>query len=215
MSAALRYFAGGRPDDISISHGISHSEVFTSIWRVVDAVNSCDKLTFKYPTDHAKQKDVAAGFARKSKAGFKNCSGAIDCMLIWIEKPSEKSCRISECDAQKFFCGRKHKYGLCLQAICDSDGRFLDVHVGHPASTSDFMAFTSWKIGRKLETEGFMHRDLCLFGDMAYVNCQYMATPFQRVSSGPKDDYNFYHSQASIVQCASLLIDVVAFVALT
>jgi hypothetical protein len=27
LSAAIRYFAGGRPDDIAISHGIAHSEV--------------------------------------------------------------------------------------------------------------------------------------------------------------------------------------------
>ena len=39
LSCAIRYFAGGRPEDISLVHGISHSEVFRSVWLVVDAVN--------------------------------------------------------------------------------------------------------------------------------------------------------------------------------
>ena len=203
LSAALRYFAGGRPDDISLSHGISHSEVFTSVWKVVDAVNRSKQLNFKYPTDHQEQQGIAAGFARKSKAGFKCCAGAIDCMLVWLERPSEKSCAVAQVGAQKFFCGRKHKYGLCLQAVCDSEGRFLDVYIGHPASTSDFMAFTASKMGRRMESDGFIAPGLCLFGDMAYVNNKNMATPFQRVSSGSKDDYNFYHSQVRIkIECA-------------
>jgi hypothetical protein len=37
LSAAIRYFAGGCPNDISVSHGISHSEVFKSLWLVVEA----------------------------------------------------------------------------------------------------------------------------------------------------------------------------------
>ena len=41
LSAAIRYFAGGRPEDIALVHGISHSAVFESVWKVVDAVNKC------------------------------------------------------------------------------------------------------------------------------------------------------------------------------
>ena len=31
LSAAIRYFAGGRPSDIAVVHGIAHSEVFNSV----------------------------------------------------------------------------------------------------------------------------------------------------------------------------------------
>jgi hypothetical protein len=38
-----------------------------------------------------------------------------------------------------------------------------------------------------------------LFGDNAYLNSSFMATPYPNVSIDPakktKDDYNFYHSQ--------------------
>jgi hypothetical protein len=42
-----------------------------------------------------------------------------------------------------------------------------------------------------------------LFGDNAYVNTLYMATPYKGVKNGSKDAYNFYHSQLQInIECA-------------
>ena len=44
---------------------------------------------------------------------------------------------------------------------------------------------------------------LCLFGDNAYVQSSYMCTPWKAVTSGPKDAFNFYHSQVRInIECA-------------
>jgi hypothetical protein len=54
LSCAIRYFAGGRPEDISLVHGISHTEVFHSVWMVVDAINQCEELAFTFPEDHGK-----------------------------------------------------------------------------------------------------------------------------------------------------------------
>ena len=54
LSAALRYFASRRPDDSALVYGISHSEVFNSVCKVVDAVNGCGKLDIQYPTFHQK-----------------------------------------------------------------------------------------------------------------------------------------------------------------
>ena len=45
-------------------------------------------------------------------------------------------------------------------------------------------------------------RGLCLFGDNAYLNTLYMATPLSNTSGRPKDNYNFYHSQSRIqIEC--------------
>jgi hypothetical protein len=41
ISAAIRYFAGGSPYDIMLTHGISPSSLFRSVWVVVDAINDC------------------------------------------------------------------------------------------------------------------------------------------------------------------------------
>jgi DDE superfamily endonuclease len=44
---------------------------------------------------------------------------------------------------------------------------------------------------------------LCLFGDNAYINTPFMATPHSATTGGSKDAYNFYHSQLRInIECA-------------
>lgn len=201
LSCALRYCAGGRPEDIALVHGISHTEVFRSLWYVVDAVNACQDayLSLSFPEDHEKQRAIAKGFEKKSRAGFNNCCGATDGMLVWMEKPGEEECIDAGCGPKKFLCGRKGKFGLNLQGTCDADRKFLDVQVHHPASTSDFLSFSTSSLYRKLETKGFLADGLCIYGDSAYVNCLYLATPFKSVSSGSEDDYNFCHSQVSNV----------------
>jgi DDE superfamily endonuclease len=56
---------------------------------------------------------------------------------------------------------------------------------------------------KKLETDGLLHPTLAIYGDCAYVNSTYMATPFKRVAGGDKDAYNYCHSQARItIECA-------------
>jgi DDE superfamily endonuclease len=203
LSAAIRYFAGGRLEDIAISHGIGHSEVFNSCWMVVDAVNNCPELAITFPTCHEKQRALVQEFQEKSAVGIGCCAGAVDGMLLWIEKPTEADCAIAECHAKKFFCGQKHKFGLNMQGTCDTEGRFLDVSIGHPASTSDFLAFSTSKFHKKIETPGFLAPGLCIFGDVAYVNNSFMMTPFKNVKSGAKDNFNFYHSQLRInIECA-------------
>ena len=48
-----------------------------------------------------------------------------------------------------------------------------------------------------------MKAGLCLFGDNAYVNTSYMATPYKAVKEGSKDAYNYFHSNCRItIECA-------------
>jgi DDE superfamily endonuclease len=204
VSATIRYFTGGSPYDISVVHGISHREVFRCVWAVVDVINACDKLKFQYPSDHKQQQQIADGFAAVSRGIFKCCAGAIDGILVWIERPSGGHCELSECAAKKFYCGRKKKFRLNMQATCcDHNKNFLDFYLGHPASTSDYLAFSSSPLYCKLETKGIMKLGLCLFGDNAYVNNLYMATPYKSVKEGEKDAYNFFHSNCRItIECA-------------
>jgi len=71
LSAGIRYFAGGRPEDISVVHGISHSEVFNSVWKVVDGVNKCDFFNISHPSSHDEQRRIARGFEHKSSPSFR------------------------------------------------------------------------------------------------------------------------------------------------
>ena len=203
LAAAVRYFAGGDPLDTCVVCGISHTEVHDSAWYVVDAVNECPDLDIKFPRNHNVQRRLAAAFKERSQANFDCCAGAIDGILIWIEKPTKEQCELSKCGQLRFYCGRKSKYGLNMQGVCDSEGRFLDVDISHPGTTSDYLAFGTSLLKKKLEESGFLAPGLCLFGDLAYPNRSYLATPFKNVKSGTKDDYNYYHSQVRIkIECA-------------
>ena len=79
----------------------------------------------------------------------------------------------------------------------------MDLSIGHPGSTSEYLAFSTSQLYYKLESDGFLANGISIVGDLAYVNTEYMATPFKGVRSGTKDDYNFYHSQLRIrIECA-------------
>ena len=197
LAVALRYFAGGDVYDIAPLYGVSRSSCFASVWILVDAVHNCDRLGMSFPTSHVEQRVLADEFHRKSDAGFRCCVAAVDGMLIWIQRPSEKEARGAKCGPQKFFCGRKHKYGLNCQVVCDARGRFLDMSILYPGSSADVLAFEASTLFSKLEG-GLLAPDLCLFGDNAYVNSPFLATPYTNTSSGPKDSYNFFHSQLRI-----------------
>ena len=129
IAASLRYFGGGSPCDIAPLFGIHFNEVHRSVWRVVDAVNNLPDFAIEYPASHGKQKQIAKSFEKKSGAGFRCCARAIDGILIWIHKPSKKCCTEAGCADGKFYCGRKGKYGLNCQAVCDLRGRFLDMSI--------------------------------------------------------------------------------------
>ncbi len=88
------------------------------------------------------------------------------------------------------------------QAVSDPRGRFLDISIRYPGSTSDVLAFEGSKLYQKLEG-GLLALGLCLFGDNAYINKLYMATPYSGKNGKSHDSYNFYHSQLRIlVECA-------------
>jgi hypothetical protein len=76
-------------------YGISHIEVLQSVWAVVEAINNLQEFFISYPGDQEKQQEIAAAFEAVSGVKFDNCAGAIDGLLIWIQKPSEKDARRS------------------------------------------------------------------------------------------------------------------------
>ena len=89
-----------------------------------------------------------------------------------------------------------------MQAICDNRRRFIDIEVSHPASTSDYLAFNTSAISEKLERKNLICQGMCIYGDNAYMNSPFMATPFKSVPSGVRDGYNFFNSQLRInIEC--------------
>ena len=210
LGAAIRYFAGASPYDVMFMFGISYAEVLSSVWVIVEAINKCPQFEISYPGTLEEQRMIAAGFEAASTPGIRNCAGAIDGILIWMLKPSPSEARKSGVDQKKFLCGRKNKFGLNCQAVSDCRGRILDISIKYGGASSDCLAFEASELHTRLEN-GLMHQDegnerFVLFGDNAYLNTMYMATPFTNVAGDPnraaEDNYNFYHSQLRIrVEC--------------
>ena len=51
VSCTIRYFAGGSPYDIALSHRISVREVYTNVWRTVHAVNTTTTFDITFPNN--------------------------------------------------------------------------------------------------------------------------------------------------------------------
>ena len=119
-------------------------------------------------------------------------------------KPTLEDAKRAGVDQQKFFCGRKNKYGLNCQAVCDARGRFLDVSIVYGGSSSDLLAFEKSGLKQCLDRGLLAETKLVLFGDNApHLNSSYMVTPFPNTSGGARDNYNFFHSQVRItIECA-------------
>jgi hypothetical protein len=186
-------------------YGISHSEVMESVWYVVDAVNNFEEFAIEYPESAEEQERIAQEFKHVSQANIDICAGAIDGILIWIAKPSSKQAERAEVNQGKFLCGRKGKFGLNCQAVSDVRGKIWDISIGYGGSSSDCLAFERSELFERCEA-GLMKNGKVLFGDNAYLNTHYMATPYTNVSGNEehvtKDDYNFFHSQLRIrVEC--------------
>ncbi len=87
-------------------------------------------------------------------------------------------------------------------AVSDVRGWILDSSIGLPGTSSDCISFEASNLYERLEG-GLLKKGLVLFGNNAFLNTRYMATPFPNVSSGSKNDYNYFHSQVCIqVECA-------------
>jgi len=141
-----------------LAFGISYREVLNSVWTIVEAINNCPQFDISYPTSLEEQRKIAAEFPAVSIPGISNCAGAIDGIITWMLKPSEKDAAKAGVNQLKFLCGRKHKFGLNCQAVTDCRGRILDISIKFGASSSDLLAFEASELHTRLEG-GLMHQD--------------------------------------------------------
>ena len=102
---------------------------------------SCESFDIVFPDSEDEQQKFADGFWMRSRAGFKNCVGAIDGILVWTDKSSISDLASLYFGLARFYCGCKSKHSLNIQAVCDMNGRFLDIFIRCPGATSDYLAF--------------------------------------------------------------------------
>jgi len=193
--AAIRFVAGASVYDLCLSLGISIPSIYISVWAVVDAINKSTNFQISFPS-YSQQSRIAAEFCEVSGTNFGNCIGCLDGILIWTKKPAKKWCRRTGCGEKTFFCQRKNKFGLNMQAICDKNLNFSWVDIRFPGSVSDYLSWIASGFPKQIEDLNLVCPGFAIYGDNAYVSRSYMAVPFKGTGLSPsKDAYNFYHSQ--------------------
>jgi hypothetical protein len=171
----------------STIHRIIH-RVARSIW-----VNLKQAICFPHAGE---LQAIGQGFAQISGSpAFGNVVGAIDGCHIRIKPPLQH--RIDYLNYIGFF-------SLNMQAICNSDGRFLDIFVGYPGSVHDtrIMKNSSFYTAKRYPPPGYI-----LLGDGGYpcLNTPIcLITPYKEPVCGEvQGRFNYYHSRGrSIIERA-------------
>ena len=202
LSCALRFYAGASIYDLIHSHGLSSAQIYETAWGVADTINNCKDLDFP-GFSHDEQKKNAQDFFKRSAAGFDKVIGAVDGMLVWTRMPTDEECEMARTGHGKFKCTRKGKYGLNMQAACDSERRFIWISIITPGTTSDYLSYVTSDLIKTIKDPGVLLPGHVFVGDNAYVKSVEMATPIKNASPGAEDDYNYYCSQLRIIiECA-------------
>lgn len=192
---ALKYF-GHQEGHRSLSQlfGVSVSSINRIVERFCDGVMELAAEFIKWPSIH-EQASIARGFAEKSNLP-ELCIGAIDCRENPILKPSQ--------NPEGYF-NRKNFYSIKIQAVCDSDTRYLDVEVGWPGKSHDGRAFRNSHIFQRLQNGHDLREDCFLIGDSAYPNKTFILAPYKDCGNlnSVRKNFNQQHSRArQVIECA-------------
>jgi hypothetical protein len=124
---------------------------------MVDVVNNHPHLKIQFP-NHKQQKTIAEGFKSMYGAEFDTVVGTIDGILILVLKPSKVEYRRLECGEKSFFCTRKDKFGVNMQAICDNKLCFMWIEITWPGCTADYIAWVTSALYSSIErTKGCVY----------------------------------------------------------
>mmetsp|Transcript_5064 Transcript_5064/g.6216 ORF Transcript_5064/g.6216 Transcript_5064/m.6216 type:complete len:431 (-) Transcript_5064:79-1371(-) len=194
LAMTLRYLAGGSMWwDIRLIFNISVNEFYSSVWRVVEAINNYEGFKVVFPIDdEEKLTEIEGVFRSKSSHGMiTGCVGAIDGCLLWQKNPG-----IAVHNPNRYYCARKEKHALLLMAIVDADRRIIFYDISCTPSTHDSLAWDSTPLAQR-----FAAGDLCerffIFGDSAFVCTRSMITP------GNDTNFNYFLSELRVnSECA-------------
>eukprot|EP00953_Heterococcus_sp_UTEX-ZZ885_P020783 11626-Heterococcus_DN1.PRE.3 len=199
VALTLRWLAGGSYDDLRLLHGIAKSTFYAMAWRVIGAIVDCKEIgSMSWPTDPAVLARLAAGFAARSGPDVDNpifvgCIGAVDGLFIESHAPSLTKTNGLQ---RRYYSGHKNKYGLNVQAVCDSKLRFMTMSCLCPGGTNDIVAWRKSKAAEKLEA---LPLGWYIVGDAAYMCSDHMLTPYsQAFCPSVEDTYNYFQSQIRI-----------------
>ena len=166
LAVTLQFLATGTFQTvIATSHGISQPSVSRCIAAVTDGLSKVAKDYIEFP-NQTKQIQQQEAFLQKS--GFPLVLGCIDGTHVPIIAPS-----INE----DIYVNRKNTHSINIQAICDSELKFIDVVAKWPGSTHDAFMWRMSGINQKISCGDIPIVNGWFLGDSGYPLRPNLLTP--------------------------------------
>lgn len=147
---------------------MTKSSLSTAFVRNVTAINKIAPSVIKWPHT-AEMTKIGDKF--KQIAGLDRVIGVIDGTYIRIDAPKEN---------KQAYINRKGFYGVTLQAVCDSNLRFIDCFVGYPSSFPDITIFRNSVLYKyvSVNRHSFFPNNQYILGDAAYPCMSWCVPPY-------------------------------------
>ena len=199
LGAALIILAGGRRVEAMRTHGLSQTFTYANFRKVVWAINRHPALKIEFDLSAESLQLKAHNFNKLGDHDlFKYCVGAIDGLAIKTRTPS----RVLYKNTARFMSGSKKMVCINMQAVCQSDLRFVAVTCKPVGCTNDAIAFETSSLRDVCQSLPFPYHWL---GDNAYTESMMVPYPGQNLHKSQPylEAFNFYQSQLRItIECA-------------
>eukprot|EP01018_Ginkgo_biloba_P032004 Gb_41474 [translate_table: standard] len=197
--AILRLATGMTMLTISELFGCGKSTVIKVVKKCVLSLKKRAGNLIQWPTDLNSLHQIKEGFHLKQ--GFPNCCGAIDATHIQMDLPyNESSIDWYDCE---------HNYSMLVQAIVDSNMRFLDICTGWLGSLNDTCLLRNSSFYRLCEggerfnghlvSIGTIDMREYIVGDGGYPLLPWLIIPFSGAVTNAQKLFNFKLSSTCIV----------------
>eukprot|EP01018_Ginkgo_biloba_P036428 Gb_18442 [translate_table: standard] len=194
--AILRLATGMTMLTISELFGYGKSTVIKMVKKIVLSLKKRAGNLIQWATDLNSLHQIKEGF--RLKQGFPNCCGAIDATHIEMYYESLVD-----------WYDREHNYSMIVQAIIDSNMRFLDICTGWPGSLNDTHLLRNSSFYRLCEGGERLNGNLVsigtidmreyIVGDGGYPLLPWLIIPFSGVVTNAQKLFNFKLSSMRIV----------------
>eukprot|EP01018_Ginkgo_biloba_P031772 Gb_40842 [translate_table: standard] len=176
--AILRLSSGMTMLTVSELFDCGKSTVVKVVKKFIFSMQKRASKFIQWPTDSIQLEHIKEGF--RVKQGFPNCCGAIDATHVKLELPYNES--------SIDWYNREHNYSMLVQAVVDSNMRFLDICTGWPGSLNDAGLLRNSSFyrlceegerlnGAPISIGGFDMREY-IIGDSGYPLLPWLIVPF-------------------------------------
>jgi hypothetical protein len=194
----LRYLAGGSHHDLKSHLGISKASFYRCLDKTKLAICNCPALDITFPTSQHELRIISNGFeAVSTNQSICNCVGAVDGYLLSINTPPASEVG----NVKSYFSGHYQKYGMNIQAVCDSSCMFLYFAISGAGSINDRVAIHHMIDGISLyQRIDRLPGKYVVIADAAYQPTEHLVPIFYGTQRENRehDNFNYVASQCRI-----------------